>query len=167
MRLNPWCWVADARRKYGHGFSLSLSLSLSPSLSRVCPSWHGVVLLAAARQSLVNTPTLVDTQRRPLVREPAATTRLWNKVENPFHLDWLPGKRNDTCYGKLLNSCQPPPLFSSTDRYHFIARVCKSSTPLGHFLLSLRPSGYTRTRWSFLISLFGRFIAARLFSGSL
>lgn len=69
---------------------------------------------------------------------------LWPLVRNRQHeagigsktpsIERLPGNRTILA-GKLLNSCQPPPLFSSTDRYYLIARVCKSCTPLGDFLL--------------------------------
>lgn len=82
----------------------------------------------------------------PVISQYADVSRytLWPLVRNRQHeagigsktpsIEWLPGNRAILA-GKLLNSCQLPPLFSSTDRYYFIARVCKSSTPHGDFLL--------------------------------
>lgn len=106
----------NARRKYGREFSSVSVLTLSGTT-------------CTARQLLVNTLTLVDTHGRWWSR--AGDARL-EKGQKPLPLN---GFLETILAGKLLNCCQSPSLFSWTNRYHFIASVCKSSTSFGDFLL--------------------------------
>lgn len=131
----------NARRKYGREFSSVSVLTLSGTT-------------CTARQLLVNTLTLVDTHGWWWSR--AGDARL-EKGQKPLPLN---GFLETILAGKLLNCCQSPSLFSWTNRYHFIANVCKSSTLFGDFLLV---ASFFFSHWDACLILFRRIVLFRIF----